>query len=61
MSRGGGDAGAKETEQRLGEGKGGREDGDREEETKMRKGPRTARLSFRLWVCAPQDSSPGSA
>ena len=58
---GGGDAGAKETEQRLEEGKRGREDGDREGETKMRNGTQIARLSFRLWVCAPRDSSPGAA
>ena len=40
LSGGGGDAGAKETEQRLGEGKGNREDGDRKVETKMRNGQR---------------------
>ena len=60
VSGGGGDAGAKETEQRLGEGKGNREDGDRKVETKMRKRTEIARLSFRLWVCARRDSSPGA-
>lgn len=60
VSGGGGDAGAKETEQRLGEGKGNREDGDRKVETKMRKRTEIARLSFRLWVCAWRASSPGA-
>ena len=50
----------RKTEQRLGEGKGNREDGDRKVETKMRKRTETARLSFRLWVCARRDSSPGA-
>lgn len=60
VSRGGGDAGERDTEKRLGEGKGGTEDGDRKGRHKDEKRD-TARLSFSLWVCARWDRSPDVA